>query len=112
MAWRTSKRLFRLRLARAGFTPAVTEPRNPESFDDTMRDALRRHAPRLLARMLAESVLVDLGFVNPDSLTTTLRRLRRGSPAPPLLYDMLAVEVGLRSMTSHNTSPHATGIPT
>lgn len=104
--WRADKRLFRQRLARAGFGLAITDPQVPESFDDTMRRALHRHGPRLLSGMLAESVLVDLGFVNPDSLTGLLRHLRRGDPAPPLLYDMLAVEIGLRSMTSHhNTSP-------
>lgn len=58
--------------------------------------------------MLAESILVDLGFVNPDSLTTIRRRLRRGAASPPLLYDMLAVEVGLRSMTSQMNTPHTT----
>lgn len=108
VAWRAGKRLFRQRLARAGFGPAITEPVNPESFDTTMRHALHRHAPRLLTGMLAESTLIDLGFVNPDSLTALLRHLRRGNAAPPLLYDMLAVEVGLRSMTSQTNTPHTT----
>lgn len=104
--WRANKRLFRERLTRAGFGPAVTAPHAPESFDDTMELALLRHAPRLLARMLTESILVDYRFVRPDSLTTILGRLRRGDSAPPLLYDMLAVETGLRSMTRHeNNSP-------
>lgn len=108
VSWRVDKRLFRQRLARARFGPAITEPENPESFDGTMRSALHRHGPRLLTGMLAESILVDLGFVNPDSLTTIRRRLRRGAASPPLLYDMLAVEVGLRSMTSQTKTPHTT----
>jgi hypothetical protein len=103
VAWRVDKRLFRQRLARAGFGPAITEPENPESFDTTMRSALNRHAPRLLTGMLADSILVDLGFVNPDSLTTIRSHLRPGGSLPPLLYDMLAVEVGLRSMTTSQT---------
>jgi hypothetical protein len=108
VAWRADKRLFRQRLARAGFEPAITKPENPESFDGTMHHALHCYGPRLLAGMLAESILVDLGFVNPDSLTTILRSLRRGEPAPPLLYDMLTIEIGLRSMTSQTNTPDNT----
>ncbi|MBB6376968.1 asparagine synthase (glutamine-hydrolyzing) [Pseudonocardia eucalypti] len=96
---RNNKDLFRQRLARAGFGPAVTHPERPESFGPSMALALARHAPRLVAGMLKESILVDLGYVNPYGLAEVLDLADRGQPLPPLLYDTLAVELGLRSMT-------------
>lgn len=49
--------------------------------------------------MLKESILIDLGYVNPYGIARVLDLAGRGQPLPPLLYDTLAVELGLRSMT-------------
>lgn len=96
---RKNKHLFRQRLARAGFSEAVTHPVKMESFGDTMALALTRHGPRLIADMLTESILIDHGYVDPDLLA---RQLDPSSPRriPLALYDTLALEWGLRSMTS------------
>lgn len=97
---RSNKHLFRQRLARAGFSATVTHPERAESFGPIMELALAQHAPRLVAGMLRESILIDLGYVNPYGLADTLELAERGRRAlPPLLYDTLAVELGLRSMT-------------
>lgn len=104
--WRNGKHLLRQRLSRAGLTRAVTHPARPESFAATMQAALRRHAPALLADMLDRSVLIAHGLVRRTAIETLHRRAHDGHALPPLIYDMLALDIGIRSMT---TAPAATG---
>jgi hypothetical protein len=96
--WRIGKELLRQRLARAGLPTAITHPTRPESFATTMDRALRRHAPDLLADMLERSVLVAHGFVHREAVDELYRQAREGRALPPLLYDMLALDIGIRSM--------------
>jgi asparagine synthase (glutamine-hydrolysing) len=101
--WRTSKELLRQRLARTGLPTTVTHPRRPESFAATMNRALRRHAPALLADMLERSVLIDRGFVRRTAIEHLHGRARDGGTMPPLVYDMLALDTGIRSMCTAAT---------
>jgi asparagine synthase (glutamine-hydrolysing) len=96
--WRTGKELLRQRLARTGLPPGVTHPRRPESFAATMRLALRRHAPALLADMLERSALIAHGFVRRNAVEHLYLRARAGHAPPTLVYDMLALHIGVHSM--------------
>lgn len=96
--WRTGKHLLRQRLTRIGLPHTVTHPRRPESFADTMTLALRRHAPDLLADMLEQSALTAEGFVRRTAVERLYRRARDGRSLSPLVYDMLSLDIGIRSM--------------
>jgi hypothetical protein len=98
--WRTGKELLRQRLARAGLPRTVTHPQQAESFAATMHAALRRHAPALLGAMLDHSVLIEHGFVRRSTVQTLHRHAHDGRALPVLLYDMLALDIGLRSLTT------------
>jgi hypothetical protein len=102
--WRTRKELLRQRLARAGLPTTVTHPRNPESFAATMNLALRRHAHALLTDLLERSVLIDRGFVRRTAVEHLHRRARDGGSMPALVYDMLALDIGIRSMSAAATA--------
>jgi asparagine synthase (glutamine-hydrolysing) len=102
--WRTGKELLRQRLARTGLPTTVTHPQRPESFAATMNRALRRHAPALLADMLERSLLIDRGFVRRTAVEHLHRRARDGGMMPPLVYDMLALDIGIRSMCTDATA--------
>jgi asparagine synthetase B (glutamine-hydrolysing) len=96
--WRVRKELLRQRLARVGLPTTVTHPRRPESFAATMSLALRRHAPALLTDMLERSVLIAHGFIRRATVERLCRRAGDGGTMPPLVYDMLALAIGIRSM--------------
>jgi asparagine synthase (glutamine-hydrolysing) len=106
--WRTGKELLRQRLARTALPAAVTHPRRPESFDATMRLALRRNGAELLADMLDHSVLIADGFVRRSAVEDLYRRARIGRLLPPLVYDMLALDIGIRSMCTSATRRRGT----
>jgi asparagine synthase (glutamine-hydrolysing) len=48
--------------------------------------------------MLRESLLVDLGYVDPVALARAREHAERAPVVPDLLCDTLALEVGLRSL--------------
>jgi asparagine synthase (glutamine-hydrolysing) len=102
--WRTGKQILRQRLARIGLPHTVTNPRRPESFGETMNLALRRHAPELLADMLDRSVLTAQGFVRRTAVERLYRRARDGRSLSPLVYDMLSLDIGIRSMCAGTAS--------
>jgi asparagine synthase (glutamine-hydrolysing) len=106
--WHAGKELLRQRLARTGLPTIVTHPGRPESFAATMTLALRRHAPALLADMLERSVLIDRGFVRRSAVEHLHRRARCGGTMPPLVYDMLALDIGIRSMCDAATAGRET----
>lgn len=109
--WRNDKELLRLRLTRAGLPQSVTHPPSPESFAATMRAALQRHAPTLLADMLDHSPLIDGGFIRQPVIESLHRQARAGHPPPPLLYDTLALDIGIRSMTADTVERRNTCTP-
>jgi asparagine synthase (glutamine-hydrolysing) len=96
--WRTDKALLRRRLAWAGFPESVTAPQWPESFGPVMDRALEVHGPALLTRMLERSLLIDAGLVSRAGLEKLLLGLAIGRGCPSMVYDMLALEMGLQSM--------------
>jgi asparagine synthase (glutamine-hydrolysing) len=103
--WRAGTTLFARRLARAGFGPALTHPDQPATFTHAMTLAMRTHAPRLLRRMRERSILADLGYLDPTRLPTLDDRTHSRAVVPPLLYDTLAIEAGLRAMIDHQPVP-------
>ncbi|MGH3615163.1 MAG: asparagine synthase-related protein [Pseudonocardia sp.] len=98
VVWRMGKELLRQRLARTGLPLAVTHPRRPESFAATMNLALRSHASALLAALLDHSVLISQGYVRRYAVERLYRRASGGHTVPPLVYDMLALDIGIHSM--------------
>ncbi|MFF7732356.1 hypothetical protein [Streptomyces sp. NPDC007984] len=60
-----------------------------------MESGLRAYGLPLLDDMLHDSLLVDLGYVDPDAL---VRARDHAAVVPDLLCDTLALEVGLRSL--------------
>jgi hypothetical protein len=109
--WRTGKELLRQRLARIALPPAVTHPRRPESFNATMHLALRRYGAELLRGMLDHSVLIAHGFVRRDAVEDLYRKAHIGRLVPTLVYDMLAVDIGIRSMCAAATTRRESPCP-
>lgn len=96
--WRAGKALLRRRLTWAGFSSAVTAPQHPESFEPVMDRALQVHGPTLLTAMLQHSLLIDAGLVSRAGVEKVLLGLATGRRCPSMVYDMLALEIGLQSM--------------
>ena len=67
--------------------------------------------------MLDQSVLIGRGLIRRTAIETLHRQARDGQALPPLLYDMLALDIGIRSMTAtarataERTSPCAPSMP-
>ncbi|GGN85515.1 hypothetical protein GCM10011579_076540 [Streptomyces albiflavescens] len=93
------KTMFRNRLRRAGLPESVAAPAEPENFLAVMESGLRRYGLPLLDDMLRESLLVDLGYVDPVALAQARDHAERAPVVPDLLCDTLALEVGLRSLS-------------
>ena len=68
-----------------------------------MRQALRQHGLPLIVRMLtAGSPLIDVDFVQPNSLAAVHRRLADGGEfreRETELYGLIVMDVALRSFT-------------
>ncbi|WP_246101474.1 asparagine synthase [Streptomyces cyaneus] len=92
------KKMFRDRLQRAGLPESVAAPAEPENFLAVMESGLRTYGLPLLDDMLRDSLLVDLGYVDPDALARARDHAERAPVVPDLLCDTLALEVGLRSL--------------
>ncbi|MFE7116439.1 asparagine synthase-related protein [Streptomyces sp. NPDC057654] len=96
--YKRGKALFRERLRRAGMPEAVASPREPENFLGVMEAGLRSYGLRVLEGMARESVLADLGYVDPKALARAGADAERSPTVPDLLCDVLSLEVGLRSL--------------
>lgn len=92
------KAMFRDRLRRAGLPESVAAPTEPENFLAVMESGLRTYGLPLLDDMLHDSLLVDLGYVDPEALVRARDHAERAAVVPDLLCDTLALEVGLRSL--------------
>lgn len=93
------KTMFRNRLRRAGLPDSVAAPAEPENFLAVMESGLRSYGLPLLDDMLRESLLVDLGYVDPVALAQARDHAERAPVVPDLLCDTLALEIGLRSLS-------------
>ncbi|MGH8901029.1 MAG: asparagine synthase-related protein, partial [Egibacteraceae bacterium] len=98
VAWRRGKTLLRKRLRRAGLAEETADPPQPETFTGLMQAGLGRYGLPLLAGLVADSLLVDAGYVNRTALATACDQARSAAVIPSLLYDTIALEVGLRSL--------------
>ncbi|MFD9629817.1 asparagine synthetase B family protein [Streptomyces violascens] len=92
------KALFRERLRRAGLPESVASPSEPENFLGVMEYGLRTYGLPMLGDMLRESVLVDLGYVDPVALSRAREHAEHAPVVPDLLCDVIALEMGLRSL--------------
>jgi hypothetical protein len=95
---RRGKSMFRERLRRAGLPESVAAPAEPENFLPLMEAGLRVYGLPELTRMVRESLLVDLGYVDPKALALACEHAERAPVVPDLLCDTLALEIGLRSL--------------
>jgi hypothetical protein len=92
------KALFRERIRRAGLPEWVAAPAQPENFLAVLEKGLRSYGLPVLDDMLKESILVDLGYVDGKALAKAGRSVDSAPVVPDLLCDVLALEVGLRSL--------------
>ncbi|MEV7103931.1 asparagine synthase-related protein [Streptomyces atroolivaceus] len=93
-----AKALFRERIRRAGLPEWVAEPAEPENFLAVLEKGLRSYGLPVLDDMLKESILVDVGYVDGKALAEARRDADAAAVVPDLLCDVLALEVGLRSL--------------
>lgn len=96
--WRRGKLLLRERLRRAGVPEDVVSPRWTESFLPLMRAGLLRNGLPWVEAMLRHSWLIDEGYVSHETLRSTYERAKSSGKISDLLYDTVAVEVGVRSL--------------
>jgi hypothetical protein len=92
---RRNKQILRDRLQRAGASSDVTDPTVPENFSAMMRRGLKENGTRIAESMTEHSVLERLGLIDATAWRDVVRRLP--ARTPELLYDTLALEVGLRA---------------
>ncbi|WP_208647989.1 asparagine synthase-related protein [Streptomyces tirandamycinicus] len=96
--YKRGKALFRERIRRAGLPEWVAAPAEPENFLAVLEKGLRSCGLPVLDSMLKESILVDLGYVDGKVLAQARRNADSAPVVPDLLCDVLALEVGLRSL--------------
>ncbi|MFE4666256.1 asparagine synthase-related protein [Streptomyces sp. NPDC056716] len=104
-AWRRGKRLMRLRLRQAGYSPEVVDPPLRENFAATCETAMRQDGLPLLRRWLPDSVLALHGLLDPVALEaecTTSATTGQGASA---MYRPLALEAALRSLATPAAAP-------
>lgn len=97
--WRRRKRVLRDRLRLAGLPEYVADPEIPEVFTGHMQEGLRHHGLPLTTAMLSDSLLADLGHVDRAGLARFLSAVPPDGEIDDLLYDTLALEIGLRTLT-------------
>ncbi|MCQ6555946.1 hypothetical protein NPS70_22510 [Streptomyces sp. C10-9-1] len=95
--YKRGKALFRQRIRRAGLPESVAAPAEPD-FLAVLEKGLRSYGLPVLDDMLRESVLVDLGYVDGKALAQARKDADAAPTVPDLLCDVLALEVGLRSL--------------
>jgi asparagine synthase (glutamine-hydrolysing) len=78
--------------------PSRAAPAEPENFLAVLEKGLRSYGLPVLDDMLKESVLVDLGYVDGKALARARDDAAAAPVVPDLLCDVLALEVGLRSL--------------
>ncbi|RBL84670.1 asparagine synthase, partial [Streptomyces cavourensis] len=96
--YKRGKALFRERIRRTGLPESVASPAEPENFLAVLEKGLRSYGLPVLDDMLKESVLIDLGYVDGKALAQARQDADAAPTVPDLLCDVLALEVGLRSL--------------
>ena len=105
LEWRIGKRLLRERLRRAGLAAETADPPQPETFTELMQLGLRRYGLPLLKDMTRESLLVDLGHLDPGALVCAYETAVSAARIPSMLCDAISLEVGLRSLNQAECRP-------
>jgi hypothetical protein len=97
LPWRSrrNKQILRDRLQQAGASSDVTHPALPENFSAMMRRGLSENGTKIAESMIEHSVLERLGLIDATAWRDVVSRLP--AQTPQLLYDTLALEVGLRA---------------
>jgi hypothetical protein len=70
-----------------------------------MQTGLRRYGLPVLKGMLAESLLVDLGYLDHAALAASYDHALASTHLPSALCDALSLEVGLRSLDQAGCRP-------
>jgi hypothetical protein len=96
--WRNNKRICRDRLSRLGLSDDVTHPRLRENFTHVMEHGLRHYGIPLLTRLLPDSILVELGYVDARQLQATRDRVVSTGHVETSLYAFLHLELTLRGL--------------
>lgn len=86
------------RLRGEGLAREVVDPPLPERFTGLMQTGLRRSGLSVLKGMLAESLLVDLGYLDHAALSVAYEDALTQATIPSILCDALSQEVGLRCL--------------
>jgi asparagine synthase (glutamine-hydrolysing) len=103
MEWRADKRLPREWLLSQQVPREVVWPALRENFAPVMQHGLRRYGVPRLRQMLAQgSLLVDLGYLDPevllDASTAADASAQRGGEVDVRLHEVVALERGLRTL--------------
>lgn len=69
-----------------------------ENFTHIMESGLLQYGMPLLVKLLSDSVLVDLGYVDPDRLRTTHGQVISTGKVDTSLFAFLRMELGLRGL--------------
>ncbi|MGQ0717048.1 MAG: asparagine synthase-related protein [Pseudonocardiales bacterium] len=110
--WRIGKQLPRARLARLAFSEDVVQPVLPENFAGVMQHGLRRHGLGLLAGIVGNSMLVDLGYVDGAALRAAYDTALTSEIIDTTLYEVIAMEIGLRTLLGQGGDLTARRLPT
>ena len=100
--WRRGKKLHRERLIRRGISPDVAYPQIPEVFTAIIDHSLQHYGTDLGQRLGREGGhLTDSGLIDPSAIRAACDRLssRQASPRDREIFDVLALELAIRSLT-------------
>ncbi len=95
LKWRRGKRLLRAVLARRGLSAAFLYPGHRENFAHVMEHAMIDNGRPLVQVMGRGSVLADQGYLDLTRLDQ-----RAASPAPRGVYEAVALELSLRTLSA------------
>ncbi len=107
-SWREERKLQREFLKKAGCSRQVTHPQQPEDFGSVMSEALRQ-ASRDITRLLKNSCLADLGYIEPGKFIDSYRD-HIDRPASSIytnmdFYTVMAIEYAVLSAETKRLNP-------
>lgn len=101
LEWRKDRRLSRAWLAARGCGPAVTHPADSETFEDLLTLSYRGEAGEHLRAVLEDSVLADMGLIEPRRLLADFEEWLAGRRAEDDIIPMhaaLTLELTARAL--------------
>jgi len=97
-SWRADRRLHRQRVVRTGLSPAWTRPPLRENFRHVLAAGLRCLGRDNLTELMRDSLLADIGLVDPAAVLAAGQRVDAGAQPPAGLYEALNLELALRAL--------------